>query len=159
MKKRLLLFLAVGLLSGLAVGAQSWAADEHILIAPDAITWGPMPPGLPTGAQAAILSGDPGKNGPFVIRIKTPAGYTVPPHHHSKDEDVTIISGKAGLAMGETLAKGTGKALSAGGFVHMPADMAHFAWTEQDSIIQISGIGPFDITYVNPKDDPRTNAK
>lgn len=138
------------------VGAGAWAADEqHFSIAPDAISWGPMPPGLPPGAQSAVLSGDPEKNAPFVIRVKAPAGYTVPPHRHSKDEDVTVISGKAGVAMGETLSKDQAKALPAGGFVHMPGGMTHYAWSEEASIIQISGLGPFDITYANPKDDPR----
>jgi len=114
-----------------------------------------MPPGLPTGGQSAVLSGDPEKDAPYVIRVKAPAGYTVPPHHHSKDEDVTVISGKVGVAMGEKLSKEPDKTLPAGGFVHMPAGMTHYAWSEEDSVIQISGTGPFDITYVNPKDDPR----
>jgi predicted nucleic acid-binding Zn-ribbon protein/quercetin dioxygenase-like cupin family protein len=127
----------------------------HREITPDQITWGPMPPGLPEGAQSVVLAGDPSKDGPFVIRVNAPAGYTVPPHWHSKDEDVTLISGRAGMAMGEILNKEAGKALSAGSFIHMPAGTTHYAWSEEDSVLQISGIGPFDITYVNPEDDPR----
>jgi hypothetical protein len=102
------------------VAAETWSADQS-QIAPDQITWGPMPPGLPPGAQSALLSGDPTSTGPFVIRVKAPAGYTVAPHHHSKDEDVTVIAGKVGFGMGETLNKDTGKVLPAGGFAHMPA--------------------------------------
>jgi len=124
-------------------------------VTPDQIKWGPMPEGLPPGAQSAVLSGDPNSNGPFVIRVKAPAGYTVAPHRHSKDEDVTVIAGKVGIVMGDTLSKDPSQALPPGSFVHMPSGMAHFAWGEEDSIIQIDGIGPFDITYINPKDDPR----
>jgi quercetin dioxygenase-like cupin family protein len=139
------------------LAAEGWTADQ-IQVTPDQIGWGPMLSGLPSGAQSAVLSGDPGSRGPFVIRVKAPAGYTVPPHRHSKDEDVTVIAGKVGLDMGETLSKNAAKVMPAGSFVHMPAGMAHYAWSEEDSIIQISGIGPFDIKYVNDKDDPRNQA-
>jgi quercetin dioxygenase-like cupin family protein len=139
------------------MAAEAWTADQ-IQVKPDQITWGPMPSGLPPGAQSALLSGDPGSSGPFVIRVKAPAGYTVPPHHHSKDEDVTVIAGKVGFGMGETLSKDLGKAFPAGSFAHMPAGMVHCAWSEEDSIIQISGVGPFDIIYVNATDDPRNQA-
>jgi quercetin dioxygenase-like cupin family protein len=132
-----------------------WAAEEHIVVAPDAIKWGPAPPGLPRAAQAAVVFGNPEREGPFVIRVKAPAGLLVAPHRHSKDEMVTVISGKVGIGMGETVAKDAGKTLPSGGFFHMPAGMAHYAWSEEDSIIQITGVGPFDIIYVKPKDDPR----
>jgi quercetin dioxygenase-like cupin family protein len=133
---------------------KSWAADQHqVMMSPDKIAWGPTPPGLPPGAQGAILLGDPDKEGPFVVRVKAPAGYVVPPHHHSKDEMVTVLSGKTGMAMGETVEKDSRKILAPGGFAYMPAGMVHYAWCEEESVI--SGNGPFDIIYANPKDDPR----
>jgi quercetin dioxygenase-like cupin family protein len=135
---------------------KSWATDkQQVIMSPDKIAWGPTPPGLPQGAQAAILLGDPDKEGPFVVRIKAPAGYVVPPHHHSKDETVTVVSGKTGMAMGETVKKDPSKTLTPGGFAYMPAGMVHYAWCEEESVIQINGNGPFDIIYVNPKNDPR----
>jgi len=33
--------------------------------------------------------------------------------------------------------------------------MAHFAWFPEETIIQIHGLGPAGITYINPADDPR----
>jgi len=36
-----------------------------------------------------------------------------------------------------------------------PEGMQHFAWFTEESIIQLHGMGPQDITYVNPADDPR----
>jgi hypothetical protein len=62
-------------------------------------------------------------------------------------------SGKTGMAMSETVEKDSSKILAPGGFAYMPAGMVHYAWCEEESVI--SGNGPFDIIYANPKDDPR----
>ena len=52
-----------------------------------------------------------------------------------------------------TVEKDASKVLSPGGFVYMPGGMVHYPWNEEESVIQSNG--PFDITYANPKDDPR----
>ena len=101
------------------------------------------------------LLGSPAKEGPFVLRLKFPSGFTVPPHRHSKDELVTVISGKFGIASGEKLDRAAAKPLPAGSFVHLPAGMPHYAWADGETIVQINGVGPFDVNYVDPKDDPR----
>ncbi len=31
----------------------------------------------------------------------------------------------------------------------------HFAWNKEEVIVQLNGIGPWGVTYVNPADDPR----
>ena len=41
----------------------------------------------------------------------------------------------------------------------MPAGMAHYAWSTGEAVIQISSMGPFQIKYVNPADDPRNEKK
>jgi quercetin dioxygenase-like cupin family protein len=131
------------------------AADHaHIVVPADAVKWGAAPPSLPPGAQAAALFGSPSKEGPFVLRLKFPAGFTVPPHRHSKDELVTVISGRLGIGSGEKLNR-AGATLPAGSFVQLPGGMPHFAWADGETIVQINGFGPFDVTYVDPKDDPR----
>lgn len=131
------------------------AADSHHIVVPaDAVKWGPAPPSLPPGAQAASLFGSPSKEGPFVLRLKFPAGFTVPPHRHSKDELVTVISGRLGVGSGEKLDR-TAATLPAGSFVQLPAGMPHFAWADGETVVQINGVGPFDVIYVDPKDDPR----
>lgn len=131
------------------------AEPHHTVVSGDAVTWGPAPPSLPPGAQAAVLLGSPAKEGPFVLRLKFPAGFTVPPHRHSKDELVTVISGGFAVAAGEKLDRSSVKPLPPASFVHMPAGMPHYAWTEVETVVQINGVGPFDVTYVNPADDPR----
>src|SRR5262245_51571689 len=78
------------------------AEPHHTVVAGDAVKWGPAPPSLPPGAQAAVLLGSPAKEGPFVLRLKFPAGFTVPPHRHSKVELVTVIAGRFAIASGET---------------------------------------------------------
>jgi quercetin dioxygenase-like cupin family protein len=128
---------------------------QHTIVADDAIKWGPAPPSLPAGAQGAVLLGSPAKDGPFVIRLKFPSGFIVPPHRHSKDEVVTVISGQFVITPGEKVDRAAMKSLPAGSFFHMPAGMAHYAWAESESVVQVSGMGPFDVIYIDPKDDPR----
>jgi quercetin dioxygenase-like cupin family protein len=135
--------------------AASLAMDEHVAVQPGTVKWGPAPPALPPGSEAAVLSGDPASNGPYVVRVRMPANYTVPPHTHPTDENVTVIEGTLNVAMGGKLDRGKGDALGAGGFFHMPQGMQHYAWSTGPTVIQIHGMGPFAITYVNPADDPR----
>lgn len=151
-----------GLLSlSLAVSAlfQLLPADanepHHTAVSSDKIAWSTAPPSLPPGAQAAVLLGDPAKEGPFVLRLKFPPGFTVPPHRHSKDEMVTVISGRFGVGAGEKLDRQQADILPPASFVHLPAGMPHFAWAEGETIVQINGVGPFDVKYVDPRDDPR----
>jgi len=130
-------------------------APHHTVVRSDTVMWGPAPPSLPPGAQAAVLLGHPAKEGPFVLRLKLPAGFTVPPHRHSKDELVTVIAGRFGVGSGEKLDRQAANVLPAASFVHLPAGMPHFAWTDGETIVQINGVGPFDVQYVDPGDDPR----
>lgn len=128
---------------------------HHTMVRGDAVQWGPAPPSLPPGAQAAALLGSPAKEGPFVLRLKLPAGFTIPPHRHSKDEFVTVIQGGFAVASGEKLIPASLKALPAASFVHLPAGMPHYARAEGETVVQINGVGPFDVVYLDPKDDPR----
>ena len=151
-----LVALSLGSAAIFGAAMQSQAAEQHHTVVPgDAVKWGPAPPSLPPGAQAAILLGNPAKEGPFVLRLKFPAGFIVPPHRHSKDELVTVISGKFAIAAGEKVDRASLKPLPPASFVHLPAGMPHYAWAEAESIVQLNGVGPFDVIYVDPKDDPR----
>jgi quercetin dioxygenase-like cupin family protein len=136
---------------------ETQSADMH-LYPLTTIDWKPGPAALPPGARIAVLEGDPTKEGPFVVRFQFPDGYHVPPHTHPKTERVTVISGILYLATGESLDHTSAKKLPAGSFGYWPAGMKHTAWSEGDTVIQLHGIGPWQINYVNPADDPR-NAK
>jgi hypothetical protein len=128
-------------------------------INPEDMKWGDAPPSLPKGAKLAVLSGDPGKAGPFVMRLMAPAGYNIPPHWHSQNENLTIISGALYLGMGDTSDQVQAHALNTGGFHYLPANAHHYAFTKVPTVVQIHGQGPFDINYVNPQDDPQRAAK
>ena len=147
---------AIGIAAGLGAMLPVLAAETHHTVVPaDAVQWGPAPPSLPSGAQAAALLGHPTKEGPFVLRLKLPSGFVVPPHRHSKDEMLTVISGGFAVSAGEKLDRASLAPLPPASFVHLPAGMPHYAFAEGETIVQINGVGPFDITYVNPDDDPR----
>lgn len=125
-----------------------------VFLAPD-IKWQDAPASLPKGAKIALLEGDMGKEGPFVVRLKFPDGYRIMPHTHPKRERVTVISGTLYLGMGETFDQKAGIALPAGTYGSWPEGMKHFGWAKGETIIQLHGIGPWAIQYVNPDDDPR----
>ena len=130
------------------------SASTHVLLTPAQIQWGAGPPQLPKGARLAVLSGNPGAAGPFTIRLKFPAGYKIAPHSHPTDENVAVLSGTFSLGMGDKFDPKVMKTLPAGGYALLPSGMNHFASTRTGAIVQIHGMGPFVINYVNPADDP-----
>ena len=117
--------------------------------------WMDGPPGLPGGAKFAVVKGDPGKAGPFTIRVKVPADYAVAPHHHPSDEIVRVRSGSLNYGMGDKVDKTNAGTLNPGYHVTMQANMNHWVFTTAPAEIQVDGTGPFAIVYANPADDPR----
>jgi quercetin dioxygenase-like cupin family protein len=138
--------------------AEETQSVDMRLYPPTSMEWKAGPAAIPPGAKMAVLEGDPTKEGPFVVRFQFPDGYHIPPHTHPKTERVTVVSGNLYLATGETLDRNSAKELPAGSFGYWPAGMKHAAWFEGETVIQLHGIGPWQISYVNPADDPR-NAK
>jgi len=143
-------------------GKDKHPADDHVFLKPDDIKWGPAPPALPGGAQMAVLAGDPSKAGaPYTVRAKMPDGYIVPPHWHPSDENVTVLKGALIVGKGEKIERAStskypkGHELTAGSYMRMPKDARHYAVAKGETMIQVHGVGPFDITYVNAADDPR----
>jgi quercetin dioxygenase-like cupin family protein len=130
------------------------AASSHIVSTAAELKWGEAPPVLPKGAKMAVLSGDPGQAGPFAVRLRMPAGYRIAPHWHPTDEHVTVIAGTFSMGMGDKFDAKALKALPAGGYALMPAQPRHYATTRGGATVQVHGTGPFQITYVNPADDP-----
>jgi quercetin dioxygenase-like cupin family protein len=135
------------------------AENGMAMLTPDRLDWQPGPPSLPKGVQVAMLQGDPFQPGPFVIRLKMPAGYVIPPHRHSKAENVTVISGTLFLGMGDTVDRRKAQKLPAGGFHSIDAEVHHYAFAPGGAVVQLHGEGPFDITYLNPADNPEPHAR
>ncbi len=122
---------------------------------PDQLTWGSAPAVLPAGAKLAVLEGDPTKSGAYTMRLLMPDGYQIPPHFHPATEHVTVISGALMVGMGEKFDESQMKTLPAGTFGMIPAGMHHFAKAQGETVLQLHGIGPWRLTYVNKADDPR----
>ena len=144
--KRLLLLGLAALLAGSAANSQ---------MNPDQLEWGPPPDGLPPGALLAVLSGDPSKEGLFTIRLRFPKGYRIMPHRHPSDELVTVVAGELGLGMGKSFSEKKATRLVHNGYAVAAANMDHYAFTKEGAEVQITANGPFAITYVNRRDDPR----
>ncbi len=150
-----LLVAGVIVIAGATSTVTAQSSEAHKIVSPQDVRWGPAPDVLPAGAQAAVLMGDPSKEGLFALRLKFPKGYRVAPHTHSVPEVLTVISGTFRLGMGNTADYSKAQPLPAGSFVALPPGMAHHVFVDEDTIVQISTNGPWDLIYVNPKDDPR----
>jgi quercetin dioxygenase-like cupin family protein len=157
-KVSLLVLLAAALALAAAQSAQKMAAppaaDHHSINEGD-IKWGPAPPVFAPGAQMAVMDGNPGAAGTFVIRLKMPAGYKIMPHWHPTQENVTVISGTFQYGMGDNLTPAAMTTLSPGGFVALGAKAHHYAMAKTASVVQVTAMGPFKLTYVHPADDPQ----
>src|SRR4051812_35789901 len=129
------------------------AFADNVTINTTDIKWGDVPPVLPKGGKIAVLNGDPFKPGPYTLRLSLPANYKIAPHWHTKDENLTIISGTLGLGMEDKMG-GKTHDLKAGGYHFLPGKTHHYAVAKGETVVQVSGDGPFDITYVNAADDP-----
>lgn len=154
------LFLALTLALPLtlpAAEAPQAAVDMSAHVMRDAaqLEWGDVPPSLEKGAQLTVLSGDPGKTGLYSLRLKMPAGYKIALHWHPTDEHVTVIEGDVTLHMNAGTSEHA-HTFAPGGYVVLPARMHHAASTEGGAIVQVDGMGPFVVNYVDPEDDPST---
>ena len=151
--------LVAAILVGLAgsASAQGTSASDVFINSKD-IKWGAVPPSLPKGAKIAVLQGDPGKSGPFVIRLMVPPGYKIPPHLHSQDESLTVIAGTVYFGPGDKIDTNKAQTVTAGGFHFLSGKDHHYLVAKSQAVVQVSGNGPFDITYIDSDDDPQ-NAK
>ena len=127
----------------------------HTLAMPETLKW--VEPAPLPGARLAVVQGDPSKEGLFVYRLKMPAGYRIPPHLHKASENVTVLSGLFFIGSGEKLDQTKGQELSVRAFLSVSPNHPHYAWVgDTETVVQVHGVGPTDLRFVNPEDDPRT---
>ena len=138
--------------------AMSESMPAHRIVEPSAIQWTAGPAALPPGTKTALLYGDPSKPELFVMRLWLPANFRIPPHTHPKPEIVTVISGNVILGMGTDGDRAKARKLSPGTLVAMDPNMPHYGFTDEETVIQLSTVGPWAVNYVNPADDPRNKA-
>jgi hypothetical protein len=121
--------------------------------------WGPAPAVFPSGAKMAVISGDPGKAAPFTVELSMPDGYRIPPHFPPTDEALEVKQGTFLVGMGDSLDLAKTKAMKVGDKGQVPAKAHHYAATKGATIVSVTAMGPFAMTYVNPADDPQKAAK
>lgn len=133
--------------SSLALAQQmnGGTAAAPTIVTMDDVKWTPGT-GMMKGVDVAVLSGDPGKAGPYVMRLRIPANTKLPPHYHGDVENVTVITGALWVGLGDTFDESKMKELGPGSFVSVPANLHHFAMAKADTIIQIHGMGPSSMT-------------
>ena len=134
----------------------TWAGSHtgHVMVMPADLKWADVP-SLPPGAKLTVIEGPMNEAVPFIARLKLPADYKLPAHWHPAIEHVTVISGTFNMGTGDKLDPAKTQALTAGSVAIMQPKTHHFAWTKEETIVQIHGVGPWGVTYVNPADDPR----
>lgn len=129
--------------------------QEDVFVNASEITWVEAPESLPPGATIAVIEGNPAEAGPFTFRVRVPDGYRLMPHTHAGIEHVTVLSGSFRVGQGETADFDDMLELRPGGFMAIQPGHPHYAEVDGETVIQIHGIGPWDITYVDPRHDPR----
>ena len=146
----------------LSAGLLLWAVALHGQANSNkdtALTWGPAPAVFPSGAKMAVVSGDPSKAGMFTIELSMPKGYKISPHFHPTEESVEVKKGTFLVGMGDTLDVAKTNPMKAGATGSIPANHHHFAIAKEATVVSVTAMGPFAMTYVNPADDPQTMAQ
>jgi len=140
-----------------SVWAQSGShaqGSAHTMLTPGDLKWVDVP-SLPPGAKLAVIEGPLNEAVPFTFRLQFPANYQIPAHWHPAVERVTVISGTINMGVGDNLDAQKTKPLGPGSMAIMQPKTNHFVWTKEETVVQLNGVGPWGITYVNPADDPR----
>ena len=138
----------------------TWAADthdkagDHFMVEPNDLKWADVPT-LPPGAKVAVIEGPLNEAVPFMMRLKFPANYKIPAHWHPAIEHLTVLLGTFNMGIGDKLDVTKTKTLSVGGIMIIQPKIPHFAWTKEEVMVQVHGVGPWGVTYVDPADDPR----
>ena len=120
---------------------------QHVVHANE-VQWKPCPPNLPGGCEIAVLEGNPKSNDLFTIRFRIVGEFVMPPHTHPKDERVTILQGKAYVAFGKEATKKDAKEFGPGDYYVNARNAIHTVWADPSTIIQITGIGPWEANFI-----------
>ena len=151
------LFTAAFVTTALVVPVAFAQAPAHQMYVAKDLKWQDTP-SLP-GAKISVLEGPMNEAKPFIARIKMPANYKIAPHWHPAIEHVTVISGTFSMGTGEKWdAKGM-HALAPGDVMIMQPKTPHYAMAKGETVVQIHGVGPWAVNYVNEADDPRKKAE
>ena len=119
-----------------------------IQVLPQGVEWQPHP--RPPGTQIAVLEGDPKKPGLFTLRLRIPGGSRMAPHWHPRDERVTVLSGAVAVGFGDVLDESKVTRFGPGSYYVNPANSHHYVLFAEESVVQVTGIGPWEINFLTP---------
>jgi quercetin dioxygenase-like cupin family protein len=149
----LTLALALAALGPTAAWAEDPSHADHTIVLPADLKWEDSK--ATPGAKVAVIEGPANEPLPYILRVKFPADYEIPAHWHPSPERVTVISGTFNLGTGDKLDKEKTKALLPGSTAIIQPKTNHFGWFSEETVVQLHGVGPQDINFVDPADDPR----
>lgn len=139
---------AVALLVCLAARAEP--PPGTIQFAQDQLQWRAGPPTLPKGVETVVLEGDPRQPGLFTMRLRAPAGTRLAPHTHAQPERVTVLAGAIGVGFGTMYDQTRLRVFRAGDYYVNPPGAPHYVSFAQESVVQITGQGPWTLDYLSP---------
>lgn len=106
-------------------------------------------PGFLSGMKIAAVHGDPSVAGElYALRLAFPDGYKFPPHWHPMAENVTVLEGTFLLAMGTSFDESQLRSYEPGDYLFIAAENPHFGVAKGRTVIQLHGMGPFEIEVV-----------
>jgi hypothetical protein len=118
----------------------------------------------------AVLEGDPRAAGSFTIRLLVPAGASIPPHWHPREERVTVLAGAVELGFGRQVDANAIKRYGPGSSYVSPPREFHYLFFLEGAELQVSSIGPWErhtsdlpaapkpAAPAKPKANPNANA-
>jgi len=121
---------------------------------PVSLHWS-VPDVLPPGALIAVVRGDPTGPGRSTLQVSMPNGYRIPPHYHPGYEHVEVKEGTLHVGMGDRIDPKQTRALTVGDSATAPAGMHHWSISEGRTVLAVTFMGPYTITYVRAEDAPR----
>jgi len=155
MRKNRVIYTCALLASLIACGPLAYGQDKpeaaasHKIVRSGDLKWSP----IIKGCDLAPVSGDPAADGaPFVLRLRCADGSKIPAHWHPTDENVTVLKGTFLVGMGEKYDESKVMTMSAGNFISLPKEMRHYGLCKGETIVQVHGMGPFKVNWVNPAD-------
>ena len=134
--------------------AYAQGPGAHSMVTPDQLQWKDVP-ALGVGVKLALIEGPMNEAVPFIVRIKFPAGTKIPAHWHPAIEHVTVMSGTLNIGVGDKFDESQVMRFPPGSVTIMQPKTTHFGFFNDETILQVHGVGPWEVNYVNPADDPR----
>ena len=131
--------------------AQAQVSGESLAIVPKDIVW--KAPAVRPGLETAVTFGDPTKPGPYVLRVRFPAGFKLMPHFHPDEwRTGVVLSGTYYFAVGEQWDETKLKDYPAGTFFSEPKGTPHYVWAKDgEVIVQFTAMGPTAVTLTPQK--------